>query len=215
VLQKVHYSPLVRHAGRDGTFKILHKTFYVELVERAAADPLPSQITTDTRLGPILIPAAEDEGDQEEYAVEEILAAKNARGRGGGRQVLVKWVGYNTPDWQPLSLFTDTEALDRFEARWGDVRTNNGPASHRKQGQKVRGGNSLVIIGDAQKAPSHDYLESTPTQPPPTCHIKAADGHRHTDLGKLTCKGTPARNRYAKTPQEHNPKGEEGEHRAH
>lgn len=134
MLQKVHCSPLVGHAGRDGTFKILHKTFHVELVERAAADPLPSQITTDTRPGPILIPAAEDEGDQEEYAVEEILAAKNARGRGGGRQVLVKWVGYDTPDWQPLSLFTDTEALDRFEARWGDVRTNNSPASHRKQG---------------------------------------------------------------------------------
>jgi transposase InsO family protein len=116
----------------------IHPTFHVELIERAADDPLPSQTSTDTRPGPVLVPSGEDGEEQEEFVVEEILAAKNARGRGKKRQVLVKWKGYDNPDWQPLEQFEDTEALDRFEAKWGDARSNNGPESLGKRRARER-----------------------------------------------------------------------------
>ncbi|KAI6622526.1 hypothetical protein MCOR07_011848 [Pyricularia oryzae] len=111
----------------------IHPTFHVELVERAASDPLPSQIRTDSRPDPELQPTEETGEPEEVWAVEAILAAKNRRGRGGGRQVLVKWQGYDNPTWEPLELMTDTRALDEFEARWGDVHTNDGPTSRRRQ----------------------------------------------------------------------------------
>jgi hypothetical protein len=128
--------------------------------------------------------------DQEEYAVEEILAAKNARGRGGGRQVLVKWVGYDTPDWQPLSLFTDTEALDRFEARWGDVRTNNGPASRRKQGQKVRGGTVLSLLATRKRRQATTIWRAR--QPD---HLPPATQRRRTATGTPTWENSLVRAR--------------------
>ena len=73
----------------------------MDLCERAADDPLPSQSTTDTRPGPELLPTDEPDHPVEEFRVEEILRVKNARGK-GKRQALVKWAGYDQPQWQPL-----------------------------------------------------------------------------------------------------------------
>lgn len=67
----------------------IHPTFHVDLVERAASDPLPSQELSDHRLDPAWVLSNEDNSLNLEYKVEEVLAAKNARGR-GKRQVLVK-----------------------------------------------------------------------------------------------------------------------------
>jgi hypothetical protein len=97
----------------------LHKTVHVDLVERAASDPLPNQDRLDSRPGPVLIPE-EDDPDLQEWTVEEILQVKNARGR-NKRQALVKWQGWITPTWHPLEDVEDTEALDRYEAKHGKV----------------------------------------------------------------------------------------------
>jgi hypothetical protein len=66
----------------------LHKTVHVDLVERAATDPLPSQRLEDARPGPELAPV-DTNPSLHEYGVEEILRVKNARGR-GKRKALVK-----------------------------------------------------------------------------------------------------------------------------
>jgi len=102
----------------------LHKTVHVDLLERAADDPLPNQILQDSRPGPAL-ELEEEDPTLSEWQVEEILAAKNARGK-GQRQVLVKWKGWLTPTWHPLQDFQDTEALDRFEAEHGNAQQNDG-----------------------------------------------------------------------------------------
>lgn len=93
----------------------LHKTVHVDLVERAAEDPLPSQTLVDSRPGPTLGLEEEDE-DLREYDVEEVLKIANARGR-NKKKVLVKWKGYVTPSWEPLENLQDTEAWQNFTAK--------------------------------------------------------------------------------------------------
>ncbi|KYK53946.1 hypothetical protein DCS_05895 [Drechmeria coniospora] len=93
-----------------------HPTFHVDLVERAATDPLPSQALTNTEPGPLLV-EDEDGVPQEEYIVEEILAAKNARGQGKRRNVLVKWAGHDQPTWEPLENLQETKVLADYEQK--------------------------------------------------------------------------------------------------
>jgi hypothetical protein len=92
---------------------------HVDLVERAASDPLPNQDQLDSHPGPVLFPE-EDDPDLQEWTVEEILQVKNARGR-NKKQVLVKWQGWITLTWHPLEDVEDTEALDCYEAKHGKV----------------------------------------------------------------------------------------------
>jgi hypothetical protein len=49
-----------------------------------------------------------------------VLRARSRRiGRGSRREVLVKWKGYNEPNWEPRSELEDNAALDEFEERFG------------------------------------------------------------------------------------------------
>jgi hypothetical protein len=109
--------------------------FHVDLLKKAGEDPLPSQRQDDSQPPP-LIP--ETENTEAEYKVERILQAVNKpRGRGFRREVLVKWVGYKNPTWEPRSYVEDTAALDEFEAKYGKGdgvgETSTGSAIGRKQ----------------------------------------------------------------------------------
>ena len=66
----------------------IHKIVHVDLVERAATDPLPSQRLKDARLGLELALIDIDLGLYK-YKVEKILQVKNIKSR-GKRKVLVK-----------------------------------------------------------------------------------------------------------------------------
>lgn len=120
----------------------IHNRFHTSLLRRAGTDPLPSQIQDNTQPPPIVT----EQGD-EEYGIEAILAARwRRRGRQQTREVLVKWVGYVDPTWEPLSELQQTTALDAFESAYGNVLENDGPIlrpqrlrSHRSTREGGRG----------------------------------------------------------------------------
>ena len=122
----------------------VHKKFHTALLRPAAIDPLPSQQLDDSQPPPIL----NDEGDKE-WQVEQILRAKWVRvGRGRRRLVLVKWVGFAEPTWQPIEDLQDTLACERFEEAYGDIMQNDGPANDERE----RGGNVTGCAVTAREA---------------------------------------------------------------
>ena len=83
---------------------------------------MPGQVSDDNQPEPVLFES------HEEHQVEEILCARSKpKNKGGGREVLVKWAGYYKTTWEPLENISDTIALDRFEVKYGDIRTYDGP----------------------------------------------------------------------------------------
>ncbi|KAI0991848.1 hypothetical protein K3495_g16339 [Podosphaera aphanis] len=101
----------------------VHKRFHVELVKRAGSDPFPSQDRDDAQNIPIT-----DELGEPEYEIESILRARTIRrGRGSFRQALVKWIGWVDPTWEPVEYVKDTMALEKFEASYGPIESNDGP----------------------------------------------------------------------------------------
>lgn len=120
------------HSYRLNTPRGIHNVFHTSLLRRASQDPFPSQQLQDPQPDPILPEDSEDE----EWAIEEILCVSGTRTR---RKALVKWVGWPSPTWEPLSALQDTIALDTFEATYGPAETNDGPL-YRYQRRKRRGG---------------------------------------------------------------------------
>ena len=105
-----------------GMPKNIHPVFHTDLLRLASNDRLPGQESDDTQPDPVLIES------HEEHYVEEILCARNkAKNKGRGREVLVKWAGYYEPTWEPVEELSDNAAMDRFEERYGDPSTNDGP----------------------------------------------------------------------------------------
>ena len=67
--------------------------------------------------------------NEPEYEVESILRARTVRrGRGTYRQALVKWTGWIYLTREPVDYIKDTEALNRFEEKYGLIENNDGPA---------------------------------------------------------------------------------------
>lgn len=101
----------------------IHKRFHTSLLRPAATDPLPSQLADEAE-PPAIISA---EGDEMWY-IEAILRARTRRyGRGSRREVLVKWIGYTEPTWEPLQEVQESTALAAFNLRYGDAATHDGP----------------------------------------------------------------------------------------
>lgn len=114
--------------------------FHVDLLRRAATDPLPSQVITDSQPPPI-IPATPTSDAQ--YEVERVLRAeRNSRRGGPRRELLIKWTGYEDPTWEPRVEFEHTDALDDFKRVWGTGDGVGEPlgAHHGRRARTRRGG---------------------------------------------------------------------------
>jgi hypothetical protein len=83
----------------------IHPVFHVSLLEHAADDPLPGQSVPPP-------PPVEVDGE-EEYFVDSILDSR-LYGRSRKLQYLVKWTGYDKPDWEDARNVDGLSALDRF-----------------------------------------------------------------------------------------------------
>ena len=94
----------------------IHPVFHVSLVEKAAKDPLPSQLSIDNEPD-MIFDTSEDPSSvainsDGEYTIERIL---RHRRQGRGWCLLVKWFGWPEPTWEPLQQLQETTALDAYE----------------------------------------------------------------------------------------------------
>jgi hypothetical protein len=78
-----------------------HNVYHISLLEPIAYDPYPGQ-------RPNLAPPVEIDG-KDEYFIEAILDSQIHRHK---LQYLVKWLGYDMPDWEPAELHSKSEAVD-------------------------------------------------------------------------------------------------------
>jgi hypothetical protein len=86
-----------------------HNVFHISLLEPAADDAYPRQNTEP-------LPPVEIDG-KDEYFIEAVLNSQIHR---QGLWYLIKWVGYNLPDWEPAELHSETEAVDTFDEKYPD-----------------------------------------------------------------------------------------------
>ena len=94
----------------------IHPVFHMSLVKKAAEDPLPSQLTIDNEPGMIFDtpedPSSVAMNSDGEYTIERIL---RHRRQGRGWRLLVKWLGWPEPIWEPLQQLQETTALNAYE----------------------------------------------------------------------------------------------------
>ena len=85
----------------------VHPVRHVSELEPAANDSYPGQITPPP-------PPVEIDGE-EEWEVEEVLDAKI---RSRKLQYLIKWTGYEIPDWRDAKDVNGLQAIDIFHRRY-------------------------------------------------------------------------------------------------
>lgn len=99
------------HAYRLNTPSTIHNVFHTMLLRPAATDPFPSQRKDDYQ------PPAEMVDGVEEYTIERIMDERFRRwGRGERHEFLVKYIGWQEPEWNDARNMEDTMALDDWEA---------------------------------------------------------------------------------------------------
>jgi hypothetical protein len=54
---------------------------------------------------------------EDEYFIEAVLDSRIHRRK---LQYLIKWVGYDQPDWQSMKLHSESEAMDTFHKKYPD-----------------------------------------------------------------------------------------------
>jgi transposase InsO family protein len=106
------------HAYRLDTPAGIHNVFSTHLLHPAADDPFPSQKLTDYQPPAVLIDG------HKEWIVEKIVGERRKRiGRGYRHEFHIKWEGYSRLTWEPAYNFTESAALDEWEAQQGTPRT--------------------------------------------------------------------------------------------
>ena len=86
----------------------IHRVQHVSLLDPAAVNPLPGQYNPPP-------PPVEVDNGEEAYLVEEVL---NSRLFQRQLQYLIKWAGYNDPDWQYAELVWELDAVKKFHQRY-------------------------------------------------------------------------------------------------
>ena len=87
----------------------VHPVRHISELEPTATDTYPGQVIAPP-------PPVQINGD-EVWEVEEIL---ESRIRNGKLQYLVKWTGYDRPDWQDANIVNGLQAIDIFHKRYPD-----------------------------------------------------------------------------------------------
>ena len=87
----------------------MHPVQHVSLLSSVANDSLSRQ-----RNPP---PSSIIINDKEEYIVDEVLDARVRRNK---LEYLVKWVGYDNPNWEKAKNVNGLQAIDRFHELYPD-----------------------------------------------------------------------------------------------
>ena len=103
------------HAYRLDTPPGVHPVFHSKLLRLASYDPLPGQEQDDSQPQPKII------GADEEWDIDRIEKEKTVRGK---KKLLVRWIGWAKPTWEPAEEFKESFALAQWEARQRKEKTD-------------------------------------------------------------------------------------------
>ncbi|KAL8377096.1 hypothetical protein RB595_007982 [Gaeumannomyces hyphopodioides] len=132
-----------------------YNRFNVDRIRKAYNDPVPGQQVADPQP-----PAIVMDGEQE-WFVESIEGARTiTKYNKPKREAFVHWREHLTGTWEPIEKLAETEALDAYEAKYGDIMFNdNDPtlavSPKRKRSAKKR------TLAQAEEALNGDTLSGT------------------------------------------------------